>query len=47
MKEIIYLTIFIALVLGLIWQATQPTEAEYQHCLITSTEKSICESLKP
>jgi len=47
LRDLLYLLAFALIFLGIIIMDTRPTEAEYHHCMVTSTDKSICESLKP
>lgn len=46
MKFLAILAFTFLLLLGL-YLVTRPSEAEYNSCLITMTDKSICESLNP
>lgn len=43
----IIISVFILLgLLGLILSSKNVREAEYHHCMVTSTDKTICQSLK-
>lgn len=42
----IYLMLAVLLI-ALFWAGTRKTQAEYHHCMITMTDKTICASVKP
>lgn len=47
LNTVLYFFVTIVILVGLMEAVAQPTQAEYHHCMVTTTDKTICNSVKP
>ena len=42
-----WFVVTVMLFAGILFAGTRNTQAEYHHCMVTMTDKTICESVRP